>query len=320
MQAEPFTKEMLTRKGWMGLVEIDPDAARTLLGLNDENRKLRQNRTKQYAEAMAAHSWYLSADAVAVEKGRLQNGQHRCKAVILSETTITVALMVNMGVAFDVLDNGAPRSPGDVLFLAGLSDNADALAKAARLYLAEAEVSTSVRRSDNQFIEKWVVDNADMEAWVTWAMGIRQTSRTSLAGMVVVPAAVLGFAVESARTNNLVPPPKASGGHRPTASIRPHASGLDRTPDVDDLRAFLHTIMTRTGVEAGSVEDLLTGRLESWRDRARIDRRTSIPQGKDVLRMLTWGIDQITTDLHPKKFKMPTGRWLWAPSALVDPA
>jgi hypothetical protein len=37
----------------------------------------------------------------------------------------------------------------------------------------------------------------------------------------------------------------------------------------------------------------------------------------DILRMLTWGIDQITTGRTPQRFQMPTGRWLWAPE--TDP-
>jgi hypothetical protein len=267
MEIEGFTQEMLTRQSWFDLVRIDPEAAQMLLNLNDRNRRPKPNRVKQYADAMTAGSWQIGADALSIEAGRLVNGQHRCKAVILSGVSIVVPVMVNVGVAFDVLDNGAPRGAADVLFLAGLSEHPDALARAAKLYLAEAGIGSQQARADNQYVEKWVIDNAELDGWVTWAMGIRHASKTPLAQVIAVPAAVLGFAVETCVQDARVAHPYATHGQRFDAG--------ERVPDLDTLRAFLHTMMTRTGVEEGSVEEVLTGHLERWRDRAATDRRTA---------------------------------------------
>ena len=77
LEPVPFDPAMLSAPRYLGVVQLDADGARTLIGLNTKNRKIRNSRVDQYAEAITDGRWQLSPDAIAVENGQLVNGQHR---------------------------------------------------------------------------------------------------------------------------------------------------------------------------------------------------------------------------------------------------
>jgi hypothetical protein len=323
MQIETFDPDMLTREKWVGFVDLTPDGAKTLIGMNTRNRKIKGGKITQYVDAIVDGRWQMTPDAIAVESGVLVNGQHRCRAIIQADRPVPVVLMVNGGTAFDVIDNGASRTASDVLFLAGLTDNPGQLARASKLYLDECGVP-GTQLADNRFVERWVLDHADLDTWVSWAIERRDATRTEAASTLAVPIAVLGYAIEDLESQ------LRDGGedtHRRILSGYPNlAMGrtgrtdqrpADRIPTIENARGYLHRLIARTGVEDGSVEQLIVNDLDRWLGRSATDRRMARPTAPDTLRLVTWGLDQVTRGLTPKRIpgSVLTAPWLWARSA-----
>jgi len=112
---EHFTVEML----------ISPAVAELLLTCNKDNRPVRQkgpSRTvDSYSLAMSRGEWQMNGESIIISKeGLLNDGQHRLMAIVQSECTVPV--QITFGVertSRDTVDQGAARTPGDVLSLAG---------------------------------------------------------------------------------------------------------------------------------------------------------------------------------------------------------
>ena len=124
------------------------------------------------------------------KQSQFVNGQHRCRAIIAADQTVVVVFMVNFGTAFDITDNGASRSASDVLFLAGLSEFPGPLAATTKLYLKECGWKQSVLQ-DNRFIERWVVEHAELETWSTHYEKVARTAGDPLGRSFAAPVAVL---------------------------------------------------------------------------------------------------------------------------------
>lgn len=96
-----------------------PKEAEQALLANHNNRPVRLQHVEWLAAAIQAGQWALSHQGIAFDvTGRLVDGQHRCKAIIMSG--MTVAVMVTRGLpsdSFMVMDQGAIRSNSDVLSL-----------------------------------------------------------------------------------------------------------------------------------------------------------------------------------------------------------
>lgn len=103
------------------VVYVTPAIAERWLGKNVKNRNLKPGKLAQYTRDMAAGRWQLTGEAIKFDTaGNLLDGQNRLNAVIASGAT--VPFFVVRGIdpsAQDVMDSGAPRSPGDALGLHG---------------------------------------------------------------------------------------------------------------------------------------------------------------------------------------------------------
>jgi hypothetical protein len=116
-------------------VNMTPDLAGRLLARNENNRTLRivgASRTVEaYARAMIRGEWLLNGESIIVSReGLLNDGQHRLEAVIKSG--VGVPMQITFGVERDsrhTVDQGAARSPGDILVMYG-ERNAHQLAHA----------------------------------------------------------------------------------------------------------------------------------------------------------------------------------------------
>jgi hypothetical protein len=100
------------------LEAIDPvEAARLLTTNAGSNRPTRRSKVSQLAETMRNQQWRLTGEALKLDRdGNLIDGQHRLKAVIEADMTITFHVFT--GLARDVyrhLDTGAIRTYTDVL-------------------------------------------------------------------------------------------------------------------------------------------------------------------------------------------------------------
>ncbi len=100
------------------LETLTKETAEYYLSLNSKNRKINAKRVAKYLRDMNDGRWKVVPDAIGFNKeGALTNGQHRLQAFIKSELN-TIQFFVVKGLeksAFDVTDNGRPRSASDLL-------------------------------------------------------------------------------------------------------------------------------------------------------------------------------------------------------------
>jgi hypothetical protein len=120
-------------------VEMTPELAQMLLDTSTDiqQRSVRKARVELFARDMREGNWQLTHQPIAIDAdGRLIDGQHRCRAVVLSGVTVTMMIAHEAdATTFGVIDTGSARMPSDALKIAGLT-NVNIKASAARLLLA----------------------------------------------------------------------------------------------------------------------------------------------------------------------------------------
>lgn len=99
---------------------ITPEVAKTYLGMNEGNRKLRKTVVLAYAADMKSGNWNDSPDIMnpimISREGRLLDGQHRLAAVVNSGVSVVMYVAHDCDDAvFKYLDAGLKRSAGDQL-------------------------------------------------------------------------------------------------------------------------------------------------------------------------------------------------------------
>lgn len=118
-------------------VDLTPELAEALLNINPDNRSFRKVKVTQYSADMASGRWALNGEPIIVSKdGYLNDGQHRCLAVIDANATIPVA--ITFGIERETrltVDQGGARSAGDFLGMEGVN-NAALVAAIARMAMA----------------------------------------------------------------------------------------------------------------------------------------------------------------------------------------
>jgi hypothetical protein len=105
------------------IMVIDPEHAEHLLEKYTKNRTISKVHMIKYATDMMQGLWRFNAVPILISKdGEIMDGQHRLKAIIKSG--VSQKIVVIWGVdksAFMTIDQGKPRSGGDVLSIIGLS-------------------------------------------------------------------------------------------------------------------------------------------------------------------------------------------------------
>lgn len=103
---------------------LTPALARELLKINDSNRPVKDVPLERYIKDVESNRWAFNGESIKVSAcGRLNDGQHRCLAVVAANTPIMV--MIVFGVQRETrntLDQGAVRTPGDYLAMEGVSN------------------------------------------------------------------------------------------------------------------------------------------------------------------------------------------------------
>lgn len=109
------------------LMNVTPALAREWLKKNTDNRRLRPGVVNEMAIAYARGEWKLTHQGIAFgSDGRLLDGQHRLTFISQLPEGTRVQLFVTSGMdplTFDAIDQGARRTPADVL---GISLNMSA--------------------------------------------------------------------------------------------------------------------------------------------------------------------------------------------------
>lgn len=174
------------------VIELTPILAKHFLKHNAENRPLRPAKLKQFADDIVYDRWDFNGEPIIfASTGEMNDGQHRCEAVIMAGKPITT--MAVYGVARDTrrtIDNGSNRTPGDHLAIEGRSYAMD-LASIARFILAfergkGKKLSETNRISSTEIVERAMADQAIEEAAVLARMAYGKFKS-------VAPPSVLGF-------------------------------------------------------------------------------------------------------------------------------
>jgi len=107
-------------------IQMDKKIAQNLLDNNFENqRKLSIGRAKKYADEMLSNNWRFNGECITIDgEGRLINGQHRCKAVVLSDVSIPVLVVTGIeNEAFKTMDQGFKRSTAQIFSMEGVKNS-----------------------------------------------------------------------------------------------------------------------------------------------------------------------------------------------------
>jgi hypothetical protein len=114
------------------MVKLTPAMAAMLLDRNPDNRKISSRVVDDFAHDIAYGRWTFNGEPIIVsDKGLLNDGQHRCNAVLQAGRSIDV--MIIAGVSRDsraTLDQGRNRTAADYLAMNGQT-HGSALAAAA---------------------------------------------------------------------------------------------------------------------------------------------------------------------------------------------
>lgn len=122
-QIQKYDPEWLVRRGNYYTI-ITPEIAGELLDRNRKNRKPKRRAIAQYAADMMTGEWNADASTIEVDRlGDLINGQNRLMACL--EAGVPFPTLLRTGLDPDArnhIDQGARRTSGDTLAMAGLAD------------------------------------------------------------------------------------------------------------------------------------------------------------------------------------------------------
>lgn len=151
----PLKKTMeLPKAVWM---EINAERAQAMLERLETNRRLISNHVAYLMREMAEGRWKVNGDTIRFSGKRLMDGQHRLHAVIQANATIWALVVEELSDdAFDTIDTGRVRGPGDILSLYGYHGNPFMIAATARFiwyHDHKMNLDTSLRLSNHQILE-----------------------------------------------------------------------------------------------------------------------------------------------------------------------
>lgn len=108
---------MINPEWTVSIEAIDPEKAGNLLRFNSKNRNVKDSRIRQYSEDMKGDDWMFNGQSIVFDKnGELVDGQHRLKAIIVSQRTLPFVVVRGVTPMSNVtLDTGATRSLKDSL-------------------------------------------------------------------------------------------------------------------------------------------------------------------------------------------------------------
>lgn len=108
------------------IVDLTPALAQALLNRNADNRRLMQNVVDTYAREIECDAWEMNGEPIIVsDTGELNDGQHRCQAVVQTGKSIAVVLVAGVQrVTRLTLNRGRARTIGDYLTMEGYSNGA----------------------------------------------------------------------------------------------------------------------------------------------------------------------------------------------------
>lgn len=103
------------------MVQLTPELAAVLLDRNSANRKLNVSTVERFSYEIAGGRWSFNGEPIIVaDTGELNDGQHRCSAVVEAARPIDVMMVVGVPRGTrTTLDQGRARTAGDYLSMEG---------------------------------------------------------------------------------------------------------------------------------------------------------------------------------------------------------
>jgi len=132
---------------------LTPGLANVILNSNPANRRIRENLISHYASDMAAGRWENNGEPIIISNdGRINDGQHRCLAVI--DANVTIPMLFVFGPSYEsrlTTDQGGTKTTSDYLSMEGIKNSANAAAIAPILMSLE---TSEFKNTKNRFLTK----------------------------------------------------------------------------------------------------------------------------------------------------------------------
>lgn len=227
------------------VVDLTPELARLFLGRNPGNRSISESIVASYVRDMDNDAWRFNGEPIILSReGTLNDGQHRCMAVVLSGKTIPAVLII--GVERDTrltLDQGKMRTAGDYLAM-------------------EGHVDTNTLAAAGRMVWQW-----RKFGFVSETKNYRPTKSEVLQVVNNTPA--LTRAVSDVGWTNL-----AAAGSRSMMAFCSYAFGL--TASKDEVSVFIHGIATGENLPGQSPILYARNRLLAERGRLKVGERAEL--------------------------------------------
>lgn len=160
--------------------ELTPELAELLLQANVENRPLSASKLRDYTRDVKAGDWQHNGEPVIVaETGELNDGQHRCNAVI--EAGRSIVTQMTFGVEREsrrTVDIGLKRTIGSILTMTGHKDGNRLAHAAAHIMVFDRHDMISrnpEHRPTTIEIQDWCNAHPELPEQLFWGRRVKHT-------------------------------------------------------------------------------------------------------------------------------------------------
>lgn len=165
-------------------VELTPFLATLLLERNEDNRPTNA-KVSAYTRDIKSGDWDLNGEPIIIANtGQLNDGQHRCKAVVAANRSILT--QITFGVTREsrtTVDTGEKRSPGQILWFMGHKDT-NVLSHAVNTIIiftrhGRVDSKPDLRPSDRER-ENWLNEHPDMQEHISFGRAVYTACHCSI--------------------------------------------------------------------------------------------------------------------------------------------
>ena len=112
-------------KNNLRLITITPKEAKKLLELNVNNRRVKPDRVRIYAEEMKHNRWQINGECIKISEGNIiLDGQHRLLACVAADVSFVTYIMTELPDSImPTIDQGVARTPSDIMGLYGIKNS-----------------------------------------------------------------------------------------------------------------------------------------------------------------------------------------------------
>lgn len=163
-------------------IELTPAVAKAFLERNPGNRTVSAKTVQKYTSDILAGLWVLNGEPIIIaDNGEINDGQHRCLAVVQANRPIKTLIVENVPrAARFTTDMGRARTPGDIFTMNGFHDAKNLACVTLLLMTVEKHGALRPTRggTDTTITKQQIFEYAlRNEAELSWASGLVQHSK-----------------------------------------------------------------------------------------------------------------------------------------------